>query len=57
MLVIVGLQDHMVNPQPPLAFARLLQAQTLELDSDCGHLITTCENQKIAAAVARFLAD
>jgi homoserine O-acetyltransferase len=57
VLVIVGLQDHMVNPQPALAFARLLQAQTLELDSDCGHLITNCENQKIAAAVARFLAE
>jgi homoserine O-acetyltransferase/O-succinyltransferase len=57
VLVIVRLQDHMVNPQPAIAFARLLQAQTLELDSDCGHLITTCENQKIAAAVARFLAE
>ena len=57
VLVIVGLQDHMVNPQPALAFARLLQAPTLELDSDCGHLITTCENQRIAASVARFLAE
>jgi homoserine O-acetyltransferase len=57
MLVIVGLQDHMVNPQPALAFARLRQARTLELDSDCGHLITTCEAEKIDAAVARFLAE
>lgn len=57
VLVIVGLQDHMVNPQPALAFARLLQARTLELDSDCGHLITNCETQKIDAAVARFLAE
>jgi len=46
VLVIVGLQDHMVNPQPALAFARLLQAQTLELESDCGHLITNCKNQR-----------
>jgi homoserine acetyltransferase len=57
VLVIVGLQDHMVNPQPALTFARLLQARTLELDSDCGHLITNCETQKIDAAVARFLAE
>src|SRR6185295_17805189 len=36
VLVVVGLQDHMVNPQPALAFASLLRARTLELDTDCG---------------------
>ncbi len=56
VLVIVGLQDHMVNPQPALAFARLLQAHTLELDSDCGHLATDCQAAKVDAGVERFLA-
>jgi homoserine O-acetyltransferase len=56
VLVIVGLQDHMVNPLPALAFARLLRAQTLELNSDCGHLVTDCESSKIGTAIAEFLA-
>ena len=57
VLVIVGLQDHMVNPQPALAFARLLQAHTLELDSDCGHLAPDCQAVKVDAAVERHLAE
>jgi len=56
VLVIVALQDHMVNPLPALAFARLLQAPTLELDSDCGHLANGCQAPKVDAAVERFLA-
>jgi homoserine O-acetyltransferase len=56
-LVVVGLQDHMVNPQPALAFARLLQAPTLELDSECGHLVVNCDAAKVNAAVERFLAE
>jgi len=55
VLVVVGLQDHMVNPAPALAFARLLHAHTLELDSDCGHLVTDCESSKVGAAIAAFL--
>ncbi len=57
VLVIVGLQDHMVNPQPALGFARLLQAHTLELDSDCGHLAPDCQAAKVGAAVERLLAE
>ncbi len=57
VLVIVGLQDHMVNPQPALAFARLLQAHTLELDSDCGHVAPDCQAAKVDAAVERHLAE
>jgi len=57
VLIIVGLQDHMVNPQPALAFARLLQAHTLELDSDCGHVAPDCQAAKVDAAVERHLAE
>jgi homoserine O-acetyltransferase len=57
VLVIVGLQDHMVNPQPALAFARLLQARTLELDSDCGHLAPDCQAAKVDEAVERHLGN
>ncbi len=55
VLVVVGLQDHMVNPTPALAFARLLRASTMELDSDCGHVVTSCEETKIGSAIAQFL--
>jgi homoserine O-acetyltransferase len=57
VLVIVGLQDHMVNPTPALAFAPLLKARTLELDSDCGHVAPDCESAKVGTAVAKFLAE
>ncbi len=55
LLVVVGLQDHMVNPQPALAFARLTQADTIEINSTCGHLSATCEMSQVAPRVARFL--
>jgi homoserine acetyltransferase len=57
VLIIVGLQDHMVNPRPALDFARLIQAHTLELDSDCGHLAPGCESAKVNPAVGRFLEE
>jgi len=47
----------MVNPQPALEFARLLQAPKLESDGDCGHLVLECDGPKINDAVARFLAE
>jgi homoserine O-acetyltransferase/O-succinyltransferase len=56
VLIVVGLQDHMVNPVPALDFARLLHTPALELDSDCGHVVTSCEEAKIGAAIADFLA-
>jgi len=55
MLVIVSKQDHVVNPQPAADFARMLHAQLLELDSDCGHRAHTCEMKRIGEAVADFL--
>ena len=57
VLVVASLQDHMVTPWPALDFAKLLKAQTLELNSDCGHLAVGCEEAKIAAAIARFLEE
>jgi homoserine O-acetyltransferase len=55
VLVIAALKDHAMCPTPALDFARLLQAKTLELESDCGHIATGCEAQKINQAVAAFL--
>jgi homoserine O-acetyltransferase/O-succinyltransferase len=55
VFVIVARQDHVVTPQPAIDFAGLLHAPLLELESDCGHLAPSCEQPKVAAAIADFL--
>jgi homoserine O-acetyltransferase len=57
MLIVVALQDQMVNPLPALAFARLVGAETLVLDDECGHLALDCEGERVNAAVRRFLLE
>lgn len=54
-LVIVNRQDHLVNPLPASAFANLLHAQLIELDSTCGHRVHGCEMQRIGQEVGAFL--
>jgi homoserine O-acetyltransferase len=54
-LVIVSKQDHTVTPGPALDFAHLLHAETLVLESDCGHQAPACESAKLAQGVSRFL--
>ena len=53
--VVVATQDHMVNPGPAREFGREMRAQVVELAGPCGHLSTSCELPKLAAAVARGL--
>lgn len=55
VFVIVAKFDHVVTPGPATEFASLLGARILEFDSDCGHLATACEYQRLNAAVAEFL--
>lgn len=55
VLIVAAAQDHMVNPQPALDFAPLIHAQTLVLDSDCGHLSPGCESAKMFPVVKAFL--
>jgi homoserine O-acetyltransferase len=55
VLNIVGLEDHMVTPAPALHFASLLGAESLELDSNCGHLSFRCDQERIVNAVRSFL--
>jgi homoserine O-acetyltransferase len=57
MLIVNAQQDHMVNPIPALAFARLVHAQTLVLTSDCGHMAPGCDIVKIAPVIDQFLAN
>jgi homoserine O-acetyltransferase len=55
VLVIAAAQDHMVNPTSALEFARFANAETLVLESDCGHLSPGCEGAKVSAAIGKFL--
>lgn len=55
VLVIVNDTDHMVTPGPALDFARLLHADLLELNNDCGHLLLDCEYTRVAERIAAFL--
>ena len=55
VLVVAATQDHMVNPKPALDFAAQIGAKTLLLESDCGHLATQCETEKMYPAVRAFL--
>ncbi len=55
VLVIVDIHDHYVTPGAALDFARLLHAQVLRLDNDCGHNGPECDMQNVAPRVAAFL--
>lgn len=57
LLVVVSRQDHVVTPDPALQFATILRAETLVLENDCGHLGPSCEHDRVARAVAEFLAE
>lgn len=54
-LIIVNRQDQIVNCQPALDFAPLINAETLVLDSDCGHLVIGCEMDTVRRRIAGFL--
>ena len=56
-LVVVARQDHMVNPEPSLAFARLIHAEVIEVAGDCGHNFAACNSEKIGPRTRRFLAQ
>jgi len=53
---IISIQDHLVNPQPILALTQLLQAKTLILDSELGHLAVGNELKIVLPAMAEFWA-
>ena len=55
VLIVVAKFDHVVTPGPAIEFAKLLGAKLIELDSDCGHLATSCESDRLNHAVAQFL--
>lgn len=55
LLVVISPEDHMVNPTPALAFAGMMGAAVVTLDSPCGHLSLDCISA--GPIVAKFLTD
>jgi homoserine O-acetyltransferase len=55
VLVVSSAQDHMVNPEPALHFARLIGARVILLQGDCGHLAVGCEAATLDPQVRSFL--
>lgn len=54
-LIIVGADDRVVTPQPAKDFARLIDAQLIELDEDCGHADPWCAADEFSTLVRGFL--
>lgn len=55
VLVVVGLMDHMVTPEPAIRFGELLGAESVLLENDCGHLAFSCDDGQSAEAIRKFL--
>ncbi len=56
LLVVAARQDHMVNPEPALEFARLVRAKVHEINNDCGHLYAQCEGAAtVNSVVSNFI--
>ncbi|AQG78321.1 alpha/beta fold hydrolase [Spirosoma montaniterrae] len=55
LLVVVATQDHMVTPGTATELARALNLPLIELTGDCGHLATSCEEEKLRTEVRKFL--
>lgn len=48
-------QDHVVNPAPSLAFAKLRKEEVTVLDTDCGHAALRCAMPAMKAVVEKAL--
>ena len=57
LFVVVARFDHVVTPGPATEFASFAGAKLLNLESDCGHLATSCESKRLDDAIADFLRD
>lgn len=55
LLVVIVPEDHMVNPTPAKSLATSVDAELIEIHSNCGHMGTTCEEAEVARQVNDFL--
>ncbi len=55
LLVVYVPADHMVNPTPAKMLAASIGASLVDIQSNCGHMGTTCEDADVARVVNAFL--
>ena len=56
-LAVYSWDDHMVTAGPMAEFARRIRADTLVLQSPCGHVTFFCDKTRIGTTVRAFLAQ
>ena len=57
-VLIIGVpSDHMVNQQPAKELAPKIGAEYFEIESNCGHVGSSCEGASVLRRVASFLAE
>ena len=54
VLMIVSETDHLVNPQPAIDFAKVLDCELVVLENNCGHLAIGCEMDRCVQLVNQF---
>jgi len=54
VFMIVSETDHILNPQPAIEFAEMINAKIMILENNCGHLAIGCEMKKCADAINSF---
>jgi homoserine O-acetyltransferase len=55
VLVIAARKDAVVTPGAALNFAKLINAKTVVLEGNCGHLATVCESSTVNSEIKKFL--
>jgi homoserine O-acetyltransferase len=54
LLVVYVPADHMVNPTPAKMLAASIGADLVDIQSNCGHMGTTCEDADVARVINPF---
>jgi homoserine O-acetyltransferase/O-succinyltransferase len=57
MLIMVGAQDLIVNPDPAIEFAEKFGYKKYIFDNDCGHLAPGCEFETFKSLINSFIDD
>lgn len=57
VILVFNTADHSIRYEPASKFAEMIDAKTLQFNSDCGHLVTVCEHEIIDRTLIQFLGD
>ena len=57
LFIIVSSTDLIVNPNPALEFAKLIDAKAHVFENNCGHLAPGCEMERFKEMIRDFFAD